>query len=160
MKLSIWRNTDHHDLFPVPYSEHSNLSEIENIFKLMGLLVARCILDNRIMQLRLSPVFWKVILGKPLDTFDFIQLDYKLANSTFNLQVFSLFLIIEIRSWGFVFIFLTARVWNEFNSWRTHHLGHCPKSRPLSTTNYTNLSLPKYFTASQSICHWFFFSKY
>ena len=82
-KSPLWRKTDDHALFPAP--EVNGSESVKAKFKLMGVLVGRCVMDNRIMPLNLSPVFWKMVLGRPLAFRDFESLDRTLDRSTFNL---------------------------------------------------------------------------
>jgi len=62
MELNIWRTTDNHDLFPMPFIEFPDADRLKAIFRLIGVLVGRCILDNRIFPLPISSVFWKLVL--------------------------------------------------------------------------------------------------
>lgn len=66
-ELHLWRPTDNHDLFPAPYSQFkSDTYQLSELFEFIGLLVARAILDGRILQIYISPVFWKLVFEKPL----------------------------------------------------------------------------------------------
>lgn len=45
----------------------------------MGVLVARAILDGRIIQLNLNPIFWKNVMKKPIFYKDLFYVDHELA---------------------------------------------------------------------------------
>jgi E3 ubiquitin-protein ligase TRIP12 len=85
-KLKIWRDTFDYELFPSPSQCFvKDQYELQEIFELLGLLVARAIIDNRIFQVNISPVFWKIVMGKPLSRSDVYLLDPQLSNLVFNL---------------------------------------------------------------------------
>jgi len=67
-------------LFPLPAVAYSNKNyALEALFELLGLILARAILDNRILQIRLAPSFWKIVLSRTITWSDFHQLDSQLA---------------------------------------------------------------------------------
>jgi E3 ubiquitin-protein ligase TRIP12 len=66
-ELNLWRKTDKYDLFPSPFQTFkSKKYTLLEIFELLGVLVGRAMLDGRIIQINISPVFWKILLNKPV----------------------------------------------------------------------------------------------
>ncbi|KAL8393973.1 hypothetical protein RB595_003660 [Gaeumannomyces hyphopodioides] len=73
-KLKLWRDTDPHDpdefvaspngLFPRPISEDEgsggNSERILGLFKMLGKFVARSMIDSRIIDINLNPIFFRI----------------------------------------------------------------------------------------------------
>ena len=80
----ILRVTDDGTLFPKP---KSNLSKKDlEIFEFMGLIIARAILDERILDLPLNAVFWKLILKQNVDFSDFKRIEKKMGEIIIGFQ--------------------------------------------------------------------------
>lgn len=79
IKFSMWRMTNDNLLFPQPICLDSfpeqKVKEIYEIFRLCGTIVAKSIVDDRQIDLAISPLFWKLCLGKKLTIFDYKRLD-------------------------------------------------------------------------------------
>ena len=49
-------------LFPAPYPpEHPALAQLKNLYRLLGLCVGKALMDDRLLDLPLSPAFFKMI---------------------------------------------------------------------------------------------------
>lgn len=73
-KLKLWRDADHHDtdefvsspngLFPRPISEDdgsgTNSDRVLGLFKILGKFVARSMIDSRIIDINLNPIFFRI----------------------------------------------------------------------------------------------------
>ncbi|KAL5911382.1 Ubiquitin fusion degradation protein 4 [Pyricularia oryzae] len=73
-KLKLWRDADPHDsdefvsspngLFPRPISEEdgsgSNSDRVLGLFKILGKFVARSMIDSRIIDINLNPIFFRI----------------------------------------------------------------------------------------------------
>ena len=64
----LWRETEDFSFFPAPINpndqESLNNEELLMKWKTIGAACGRAVLDQRVFDLRISHVFWKVILGK------------------------------------------------------------------------------------------------
>jgi E3 ubiquitin-protein ligase TRIP12 len=62
-RLDIWRNSGEEcGLFPRPYSEVP--ASALSLYTFVGQFIGKAFLDNRLVDLPLSPVLWKLILGR------------------------------------------------------------------------------------------------
>jgi E3 ubiquitin-protein ligase TRIP12 len=50
-------------------------------FRLLGRSVAKALQDNRLLDMPLNPVFFRAVLGKPLDLYDVAEVDPGLGAS-------------------------------------------------------------------------------
>ena len=79
----ILRITDDGALFPKPKQITSKDLEL---FEFIGLIIARAILDERILDLPLNPVFWKLILKQKVDFSDFKRIEKKMGEIVMGFQ--------------------------------------------------------------------------
>lgn len=79
----ILRITDDGTLFPRP--KQTTAKDLE-IFEFIGLIIARAILDERILDLPLNPVFWKLILNQKVDFSDFKKIEKKMGEIILGFQ--------------------------------------------------------------------------
>eukprot|EP00828_Plagiopyla_frontata_P028237 TRINITY_DN3656_c0_g1_i2.p1 TRINITY_DN3656_c0_g1~~TRINITY_DN3656_c0_g1_i2.p1 ORF type:complete len:293 (-),score=41.62 TRINITY_DN3656_c0_g1_i2:31-909(-) len=56
------------------------------MFRLAGQVIARAILDERVVELPLNPLFWSIVLDKPIFFMDIIQLDETFGENFASLQ--------------------------------------------------------------------------
>jgi len=80
-------------IFPEPYdpswlrSEAQGAQQIMERFRLLGHMVAKCILDNRLTDIQLHPAFWRSVLGSsPLSLQMLRSVDPELFASLENLR--------------------------------------------------------------------------
>ena len=75
----MWRkDTRNNDLFPAPLEQANKMigsSKALNLFKLSGFLVAKCIVDDRIIDLPFSPLFWRKTRKEKLFLQDICEID-------------------------------------------------------------------------------------
>lgn len=89
---SLWRQTDDFSLFPVPSKapttpeEEKEHEQLCKKWKTLGAAIARAVLDQRVFDLRISAVFWKVVLGKKFTLHDIGVINRNLFNILNNLQ--------------------------------------------------------------------------
>lgn len=88
----LWR-TDMPDnaLFPAAIN-NKELSAAEakricELFRLAGAFVAKNIVDDRLIDLPISPLMWQIMLGKKMNLFDLKDLHTGLFNALSELQV-------------------------------------------------------------------------
>lgn len=64
----MWRTVGNDDLFPTPIClktfDQSKIKQIYEMFRLAGTLIAKAIVDDRQIDMPISPIFWKVCLGQ------------------------------------------------------------------------------------------------
>ncbi|WVZ96003.1 hypothetical protein U9M48_041696 [Paspalum notatum var. saurae] len=98
--LGMWRGENSEDgliharfgLFPKPWSSSSavlrgvDFSNVLQKFKLLGHLVARAVLDGRILDIPLSKAFYKVLLQQELDIYDIPSFDPELGKTLVEFQ--------------------------------------------------------------------------
>ncbi|KAK3137637.1 hypothetical protein QOZ80_5BG0454990 [Eleusine coracana subsp. coracana] len=79
-------------LFPRPWSSSStssqgvDFSNMVKKFKLLGHLVARAVLDGRILDIPLSKAFYKIMLEQELDMYDIPLIDPELGKAVIEFQ--------------------------------------------------------------------------
>lgn len=79
----ILRITEDGSLFPRP--KPINAKDLE-IFEFIGMIIARAILDERILDLPLNPVFWKLILKQKVDFSDYKRIEKKIGEILMGFQ--------------------------------------------------------------------------
>eukprot|EP00349_Pseudokeronopsis_sp_Brazil_P008143 CAMPEP_0202968368 /NCGR_PEP_ID=MMETSP1396-20130829/13637_1 /ASSEMBLY_ACC=CAM_ASM_000872 /TAXON_ID= /ORGANISM="Pseudokeronopsis sp., Strain Brazil" /LENGTH=165 /DNA_ID=CAMNT_0049694601 /DNA_START=4074 /DNA_END=4571 /DNA_ORIENTATION=+ len=76
--LGMWRpKMPDNCLFPSPLNPNQteDCQKIYELFRLAGTFVAKSIVDDRLIDLPLSPLFWDLLLGKKMNLFDLERLD-------------------------------------------------------------------------------------
>ncbi|KAK3140867.1 hypothetical protein QOZ80_5AG0406890 [Eleusine coracana subsp. coracana] len=79
-------------LFPKPWfssstsSQGVDFSNVVKKFKLLGHLVARAVLDGRILDIPLSKAFYKIMLEQELDMYDIPSIDPELGKAVIEFQ--------------------------------------------------------------------------
>uniref|UniRef100_A0A7N0UYK1 HECT-type E3 ubiquitin transferase n=1 Tax=Kalanchoe fedtschenkoi TaxID=63787 RepID=A0A7N0UYK1_KALFE len=80
-------------LFPRPWapgtdsSEGSQFSKVIDYFRLVGRTMAKALQDGRLLDLPMSPAFYKLVIGQELDLHDIISFDADLGKTLQELQV-------------------------------------------------------------------------
>lgn len=63
----MWRHAGENLLFPAPVClktfSQEKIKEIYEVFRLCGTIVAKAVVDDRQMDLAISPLFWRLCLG-------------------------------------------------------------------------------------------------
>lgn len=98
-ELNLWRSPEVIDdhifasqgLFPAPLARNAKTSVVNKVkskFRFLGRLMAKCLMDSRLMDLHLSTVFYKWILGQEgsLGSEDLKNIDEDLARSYQQLE--------------------------------------------------------------------------
>jgi E3 ubiquitin-protein ligase TRIP12 len=65
----------------------SDLEDLQLKFRTLGAICGRAILDQRVFDIRLSSVFWKVIMGKTCNSSDIIDINKNLSQTLSELQI-------------------------------------------------------------------------
>lgn len=73
-------------LFPMPYPANSIPSIVLKYFRFLGRSMARALLDGRLMDLNVNPVFFRVVRGGALDLYDLRLVDRGLGMTVEKLQ--------------------------------------------------------------------------
>lgn len=60
---------------PLPPLQRSDAGKVARLFKLLGRVVAKALQDCRLLDLPLSPVFYRLVLGRKVDLFDLRRID-------------------------------------------------------------------------------------
>ena len=67
-KKELWRPMTDNTLFPAPLSmqllNQEDIQKAYEFFRVMGVMMAKSIVDDRLIDLPVSPVWWDIILGK------------------------------------------------------------------------------------------------
>lgn len=75
----MWRECADNLLFPHPVCLETlpaeSTKQIYEVFRLCGTIVAKAIVDDRQIDLPISPLFWRLCLGSQLSIFDMQKLD-------------------------------------------------------------------------------------
>lgn len=76
-------------LFPAPINlvniSNEELQKIYDVYRLAGMMIAKSISDDRLIDLPISPLFWDLVLGKVRNQIIFIILNIrKLIFSTLS----------------------------------------------------------------------------
>lgn len=71
----MWRSVANGDLFPTPICiktfEQAKIKQIYEIYRLCGTMIAKAIVDDRQIDMPISPIFWKICLGHQMSIFDY-----------------------------------------------------------------------------------------
>jgi len=95
-RAPIWRkNMTDNSLFPAPVSvpalRTDDLQHVYEVFRLAGMMVAKSISDDRLIDLPISSLMWDLLLGKKMNVFDLEKIDKDLF------KIFSEFQLIANR---------------------------------------------------------------
>lgn len=74
-------------LFPRPMPQNKITKKILNHFKLLGRVMARSLLDQRLLDMDINPMFFKVARGEPVDLYDMKEMDSALGGTLEKLQI-------------------------------------------------------------------------
>ena len=89
-RANIWRQMEDNSLFPAPLSPNtesdSSTFRISEMFKLMGMIVGKAILDDRLVELPFHPLFWEIALGNTMGLRDVRRLDLSLGEFLLTLD--------------------------------------------------------------------------
>lgn len=84
-QFKMWREGTDNLLFPNPVCLESlpaeSTKKIYEVFRLCGTIVAKAIVDDRQIDLPISPLFWRLCLGAQLSIFDMQKLDPSVFNT-------------------------------------------------------------------------------
>ena len=73
--VKMWRTVNNGDLFPTPICiktfDQAKIKQIYEMFRLCGTIIAKAIVDDRQIDLPISPLFWKLCLGQQMSIFDY-----------------------------------------------------------------------------------------
>ena len=80
LRVSIWRKgMIDNSLFPSPISiptlRTDELQRVYEIFRLTGMMIAKSVSDDRLIDLPISPLMWDLVLGKKMNIFDLERID-------------------------------------------------------------------------------------
>jgi len=84
-RKTLWRTMEDNTLFPAPISSGME-EQAKRYFEYMGWLVARSILDERLIDLPFAEVFWDLVKGKTMTLVDIARVDNKLGLLLFDLE--------------------------------------------------------------------------
>lgn len=85
-KLDIWRNSgEQTGLFPSPL-QAQNPARTSEIFYFIGKLIAKALYDDRLIDLPISSVFWKLVMKQPLNLLDLLLIDPPVGRYMLQLQ--------------------------------------------------------------------------
>lgn len=54
---------------------NDELHKVYEMFRLAGILMAKSIVDDRLIDLPISPLWWDLLLGRKMNLFDLDKLD-------------------------------------------------------------------------------------
>eukprot|EP00002_Diphylleia_rotans_P040930 TRINITY_DN9833_c0_g2_i9.p1 TRINITY_DN9833_c0_g2~~TRINITY_DN9833_c0_g2_i9.p1 ORF type:complete len:1473 (+),score=252.80 TRINITY_DN9833_c0_g2_i9:299-4717(+) len=75
-------------LYPKPYAPNENIDGVLQYFKCLGQLVAKALLDGRILDIGLAEPFYKMLVGKPLSIYDVESIDEDLFRNLTQIDEF------------------------------------------------------------------------
>lgn len=86
----MWRDTDDYSYFPRPFDQRlidqKKRSEEIGVWKILGAICGRSILDERIFDMRFSECFWKVVLGQRVGLADLRSINQGLMKTLSDMQ--------------------------------------------------------------------------
>ena len=80
----LWMESSSNSLFPRPLAIYKTI--IVDLFEFMGSLIAKCIIDNRLIDLPFNPLFWELALGAQFTLWDIQRIDPLLGQFISQLQ--------------------------------------------------------------------------
>jgi len=63
-RSDLWYKTTNNSLFPAPVLNKEQQNERENMFMLLGFLIARALYDDRLIDLPINSLFWDLVLDR------------------------------------------------------------------------------------------------
>lgn len=67
-RSDLWRKLPDNTLFPAPLQmqklSNEEIQKVYEIFTVMGTMIAKSIVDDRLIDLPISPLWWDLLLGK------------------------------------------------------------------------------------------------
>lgn len=91
-KPEYWRKgIVDNSLFPAPVAmqqvSNDEMKKIYEHFRMAGTFMAKSIVDDRLIDLPLSPLWWDILLGRKMNLFDLEKLDKDLFKVFADLQL-------------------------------------------------------------------------
>jgi E3 ubiquitin-protein ligase TRIP12 len=87
----VWRELADNTMYPSPFDvvkvPAEECQKVYEVFRLAGMMVAKSISDDRLIELPLSPVFWDLILGKKMNIFDLERIEPQMFKVFADLQI-------------------------------------------------------------------------
>lgn len=75
----MWKETSDNTLYPNPLNFKKRTAKqrrrVEKYFELVGTLIARSLMDERLIDLPISPIFWKIVFSETAVLEDLEKLD-------------------------------------------------------------------------------------
>lgn len=91
-EFKMWRTVSNGDLFPAPICiktfGQAKIKQIYEMFRLCGTIIAKAIVDDRQIDMPISPLFWKLCLGQQMSIFDYQKLETFEDGGVVNQQKF------------------------------------------------------------------------
>jgi len=88
-EFTMWRTTKEGWLFPSPLCiksfDQAKIKQVYEMFRLCGTIIAKAIVDDRMIDLPISPLFWKLCLGSQMSIFDYKDLDTTEGQNIFKM---------------------------------------------------------------------------
>ena len=78
---TLWYKTTNGILYPRILNENENNEKILKLFKLLGYFIGRAIYDDRLLDIPLDKVFWKLVLDYPIRFKNIRKIDSYLYNT-------------------------------------------------------------------------------
>ena len=89
--FSMWRHTADNQLVTSPVSlkdlSPEQIKQIYEIYRLCGTLIAKAIVDDRQIDLPISPLFWRLCIGDQLSIFEMQKVDDTVFNTLAEFQI-------------------------------------------------------------------------
>lgn len=91
-RSGIWRKgMIDNSMFPAPISiptlRTDELQKVYEVFRLTGMMIAKSISDDRLIDLPISSLMWDLSLGKKMNLFDLERIDKDLFKVFADLQI-------------------------------------------------------------------------
>lgn len=91
-RSGIWRKgMIDNSMFPAPISiptlRTDELQKVYEVFRLTGMMIAKSISDDRLIDLPISSLVWDLSLGKKMNLFDLERIDKDLFKVFADLQI-------------------------------------------------------------------------
>jgi len=86
----MWKKTQDNSLFPAPIimknMSNEEIAQVYDIWRLIGCVVAKSIVDDRIVDFPFNPLFWDLVLGKKTSLFDLQKVQPEVGKNMIDFQ--------------------------------------------------------------------------
>jgi HECT-domain (ubiquitin-transferase) len=89
-QIELWKKTPDNSLFPAPIVMREmgkeQIAQVYDVWRLVGCVTAKSIVDDRIVDFPFNPLFWDLVLGKKTSLFDLNKIQPEVSKNLLDFQ--------------------------------------------------------------------------